>query len=97
MTTLYAALSSYSAYRTAELASLPHDQLAAAVYITSSPDPVPGFVIVGTADVSINLYPAEQINASQVQALREKQGELQAQITGIERQIQSLLAIEAQQ
>ena len=52
-----------------------------------------GWVRVGTAQITVTLESHDAMTAAAVDALRRKQGELQAECTQIERQIQSLLAI----
>ena len=52
-----------------------------------------GWVRVGTAQVTVTLESRDAVTEAAIDALRSKQGELQAKCTHIERQIQSLLAI----
>jgi hypothetical protein len=53
-----------------------------------------GWVQIGTATISLELLPPEDLTAHQVAALRKQQGELIAKANQVEGQIQQLLAIE---
>lgn len=99
MATINVYLTKYSSLRGADIHAATQDELAKGLWFTwhefkDDPD----YVLVGTADVTVNLMPRADVVSTQIACLRKQQqtirAESQAADMRIERQINSLLAIE---
>ena len=92
-------LSKYSAHKASELHALDHDALLKATHLTPAEWPTnEGYTLVGTAEAQVTLFPPAECISRQVASLRSEQTKLRAEseaaVTRIEKQINSLLAIE---
>ena len=93
-------LSKYSAHKASELHAIDHDALLRATHIATSYElrEADGYTLVGTAEAQVTLFPPAECISRQVASLRSEQTKLRAEseaaVTRIEKQINSLLAIE---
>ena len=98
MTTLNVYLSKYSVHRNADLATLDHETLASDLYITCHEFKDTDYLLVGTAEVAVTLLPRADVLNGQIKNLRaqieETRREAGVKVLQLERQINSLLAIE---
>jgi hypothetical protein len=96
--TLYAKLPKWAGIKAHEMRAIDPKRLAnALMYTSESKCYVADTLCVGTAEVTVHLYPADQFAETAVKNLREQQSAIRAAAevaaNDIERQIQQLLAI----
>lgn len=91
--TIGAWLPAHNSLRPSELHETDGSQLIEALGYSTHDMTSAGWAKVGTAQITVELMPAEQCMHSTIAALRREQGELQAKATQIEAEIQKLLAI----
>ena len=91
-------LSQYSQHKADNLHALSHDELLQALYLSPHDSTASGYTLVGTATAEITLFPRVETVARQVATLRAEvqstRAESEAKCTALERQINSLLALE---